>query len=249
VSAPRFYAPDVDPQSTDTVLPADESHHLARVLRLVGGDEVVIFDGRGHEWLARVVRADREGTPVRLIEPRPSSPEPAVPIVLAQSVLKGDKMDGVVRDATMAGVAGIVPIVTERSLIRISTLTRAHAEERWRRVAVSSAKQCRRSRLPEIHRSRQFLEWLETPSDGPRLLLVEPESDAAGAQPLRAALAGPAPRVVCCIVGPEGGWTSEERAAAGSAGCLSVTLGPMTLRADAVGLIAISLVSFAMDRP
>ncbi len=164
-----------------------------------------------------------------------------------QAVLKGDKMDGVVRDATMAGVARIVPVVTERSLLGLAALERSHAHERWQRVAVASAKQCRRARLPIIDSPRLFRDWLEAPFEGRRLLLVEPSTDDGGVQPMRAALAGPAPAAVACIVGPEGGWSVAERAAAVSAGCSLASLGRMTLRADAVGLVAVSIVNFMFD--
>ena len=171
-----------------------------------------------------------------------------MPTVLVQAVLKGDKMDGVVRDATMAGVARIVPVVTDRSLVGLSALGRAHAHERWQRVAVASAKQCRRARLPAIDPPRPFREWLESPFDGRRVLLVEPSSDAHEtsvrcAPPSRA----PAPPSVACIVGPEGGWSAEKRDAAVAAGCVLASLGQMTLRADAVGLVAVSLVNFAFE--
>jgi 16S rRNA (uracil1498-N3)-methyltransferase len=244
----RFYARDLDPSHDGAVLSAEESHHLVRVLRLVRGDDVVVFDGRGHEYRARVTRADRHAASVAIIEALPPSPEPPIAIMLAQAVLKGEKMDGVVRDATMAGVSRIVPLVSERTFAKLSSLVRAHALERWQRVAVASAKQCRRSRLPEIAQPRQFLEWLDTPFPGRRLLLAEPQPGAA-AHALRDALGEAPPPAVCCIVGPEGGWTAEERQAAENAGCPPVTLGPMTLRADAAGLVAVSVVNFALENP
>jgi 16S rRNA (uracil1498-N3)-methyltransferase len=247
VTRPRFYAPGLDRSAAETLLPADESHHLVRVLRLVAGDEIAVFDGRGQEFHARVVRADRTAAAVLLGDPIVTPPEPTVPTVLVQAVLKGDKMDGVVRDATMAGVARIVPVVTDRSVISLAALDRGHAHERWQRVAVASAKQCRRARLPTVDPPRAFREWLQGPFDGRRLFLLEPSADAPGTVPMRAALEGPLPPAVACIVGPEGGWSAEERDAAVSVGCVLASLGPMTLRADAVGLVAASLVNFTFD--
>ena len=247
VTRPRFYVPGLDPSRDETMLPEDESHHLVRVMRLTAGDEIAVFDGNGHEFLARVVRADRKGVTAAIGDPIAPPPEPVVSTVLVQAVLKGDKMDGVVRDATMAGVARIVPVVTERSLPGLAALGRAHAHERWQRVAVASAKQCRRARLPIIEAPRPFRDWLAAPFEGRRLLLAEPSSDAGGIQPMRAALDGAAPVAVACIVGPEGGWSAAERIAAVSAGCALASLGQMTLRADAVGLVAVSIVNFMFD--
>jgi 16S rRNA (uracil1498-N3)-methyltransferase len=242
---PRFYAPDLDPSRTETTLSPEESHHLVRVMRLVGGDPVSIFDGRGLEFEGRVVRVDRNAAIVSLDRPAATAPPPPVPTTLVQAVLKGDKMDGVVRDATMVGVTRVIPIITERTLVKRSSLERAHARERWQRIAISSAKQCRRAALPSIDPPLRFLDWLEAPGDGRRLLLVEPSADD-GAVPIRAALSGE-PAAVTCAVGPEGGWTAEEQQTAEAAGCALASLGSMTLRADAVGLVAVSLIHFALD--
>ena len=231
------------------MLSSDESHHLTRVLRLVTGDAVEVFDGKGHEFAGRVARADRFAAKIALVAALPGVPEPAVPTVVVQAVLKGDKMDGVIRDATMAGVAVIVPIVTARSLVNIPALRRAHALERWQRIAIASAKQCRRSRLPEIELARPFDDWLSAPFDGPRLLMVEPSAGRDGAVPMRQVLEVPPPPAVACVVGPEGGWTDLERDAAARAGCIATSLGPMTFRADAVALVAASILTFAFEPP
>jgi 16S rRNA (uracil1498-N3)-methyltransferase len=240
---PRFYAPALDPSATRAVLAADESHHLARVLRLAPGDAVTIFDGRGHEFLARVERADRDAATVTLVEPVAPTPEPAVRVTLVQAVLKGDKMDEVVRDATMAGVSHIAPVVTERSNVNINALRRAHAAERWQRVAIASAKQCRRAWVPPTELAVTLDTWLAAPFTGLRLLLVEPSAGEQGVLSMRQLQARDRPESAACLVGPEGGWTSEERQAALAAGCVPATLGPLTLRADAVALAALAALS------
>lgn len=247
MTLPRFYAPDLDRGSDRATLSADESHHLVRVLRLARGDHVVVFDGRGGEFLARVESADRQAAGVRLIEPRQPAADPAVPLVLVQAVLKGDKMDTVIRDATMAGVSRIAPILAERSLVKASALARSHALDRWQRVAVSSAKQCGRARLPAIDMAVRFEEWLQAPFDGLRLLLVEPSGETDRSSRLHEVLPDAPPAAVACIIGPEGGWSAAERTAATDSGCEAVTLGSMTLRADAAGLVAVGILSFAFE--
>ncbi len=242
---PRFYAADLDPSLAEATLSAEESHHLVRVMRLVTGDAVSVFDGRGVEFEGRVVHTSRTAAVVSLDRPVEGLPAPPVATTLVQAVLKGDKMDDVVRDATMVGVSRVIPVVTERTLVKLSSLERAHASERWQRVAIASAKQCRRAALPAIDPPRGFLEWLKTAPDGRRLLLVEPSADS-GAMSLKESISGD-PAAVACAVGPEGGWTTAEQEAAANAGCVLASLGPMTLRADAVGLVAISLIHFALD--
>src|SRR3954466_384581 len=117
---PRFYAPDLDPDAATIALPPDEALHLTRVLRLGPGDRIAVFDGRGREFLAPVAAASRDRVQVDLVEPVTAVPEARVPLTLAQAVLKGDRMDDVVRDATMMGVAAIDPIITAHSLARSS---------------------------------------------------------------------------------------------------------------------------------
>jgi 16S rRNA (uracil1498-N3)-methyltransferase len=242
-----FYAPELDPERGEVVLPPDEAHHLTRVMRLDRGDEVSVFDGRGRECRARVERIQKGTVSLTILETLPAPPEAEVPIALAQAILKADKMDAVVRDATMAGVARITPLVTERTLVSLASLARGHTLERWRRVAVASAKQSRRARLPHFDLPSPLTDWLRAPLEGLRLMLVEPAPDGRDLRSLRAALAGSRPVAVTCIVGPEGGWSAGERETAVSAGCVPVSLGPMTLRADAAGLIAVSLVSYALS--
>ena len=242
-AVPRFFAPDFDPADREATLSLDESHHLTRVLRLRVGDEVTIFDGRGHQFAARVTQAAKTAT-LTILHAIPAPPPPPVPIVLVQAVLKGDKMDDVIRDATMVGVATIVPIVTERSLVSVSALTKGRAVNRWTRVAIASAKQCGRADLPAIQPPIGFDAWLATPFGGRRLMFAEPASEPRP-RTLRAALAGSKRAAIACIVGPEGGWAVAEREKARAAGCIAVTLGSMTLRADAAGLVAASIVSFA----
>src|SRR5262245_57079893 len=99
----RFFAPALDAGDERVVLPREEGEHLVRVLRLGPGDMVSVFDGRGHEYLARVISAVRRDVSLQVLSRVEPAREAAVPLTLAQSVLKGDKMDDIVRDAVMLG--------------------------------------------------------------------------------------------------------------------------------------------------
>src|SRR6185436_18552711 len=111
---PRFHVPGLTSSASRVELPEDEAEHLVRVLRLGVGDEVDVFDGRGGLWRAEIVHAAKRSAAVRLIAPATPAPELAIPISLVISVLKGDKMDDVVRDAVMLGVTLIRPMISER---------------------------------------------------------------------------------------------------------------------------------------
>ena len=238
---PRFHAPDAHAPGDLIALPEDEGEHLARVLRLKRGDQVIVFNGRGQAFDAIVENAGKGSARVVLVEMRDAAPEPRIAITLVQAVLKGDKMDDVVRDAAMIGVAAIQPIVTTRSEVTQASVMRGRRRERWERIAVSSAKQCGRAVVPSILDPEPFeavatlLEERRLP--GPALMLVEPS--AGGDVVSLRELEGTPPREASVLVGPEGGWTPEEIAQA-SGRCRLVTLGGRTIRGDAMALVSVA---------
>ena len=236
---PRFYAPDLDAELASVILPADEARHLTRVLRLGAGAEVAVFDGRGTEYRAVVEAAVRETAALRIVERLPTPPPPAVRVNLVLAVLKGDNMDAAVRDGTMMGAESIQPVLTDHTDVKPSFARRPETLARWRRVAMASVKQCRRATLPVIHEPQNFSAWLASSDSQVRLMFVEP-SAAEKRLPLKAALTMPMPATAAVILGPEGGWSREELQAAAAAGCTLVTLGPLTLRADAVPVAAMA---------
>lgn len=233
-------------------LPRDEAEHLTRVLRLGVGDTVTVFDGRGHEFLAKITAAAKRQVRLQLLSRVEPAEEAAVAITLVQAVLKADKMDDVVRDAVMLGVAAIQPIVTRRTEMTVAALIRGARVERWQRVALASVKQSRRATLPEVRMPLTLETYLSDPPATLRLMLVEPEAfasardDSARVQPhrLSALQQQPRPDDAAVLVGPEGGWADEECATAQRQGVQLVTLGRRTLRADAVPVAAISVLQF-----
>jgi len=238
---PRFLGA-IDDAAATARLDADETRHLSHVLRLGIGEEVTVFDGAGREFRARVERVSRDGADLALIEPSESAPEPAVHITLVQAALKGEKMDDVVRDATMMGVVGIEPLITAHT---IAHLKPGSAPERWRRIAIASAKQCRRAVVPAIGPGVTFDDWLARDAATLRVLLVEPAAGRTDLNPAdHTGLKGARPQTVSLLVGPEGGWSPEEIARAVASGYRSLTLGRRTLRADAVPIVALGVLQY-----
>ena len=225
---PRFFAPALTGLDAPVRLPEGEAAHLSRVLRLAAGDTVAVFDGRGAEYLARVERVGRDRAVVRPYERVASVCEPAVALTVAPALLKGRKFDDVVRDATMVGAAAVQPLTTAR------TLSPPRDPGRWSRIAVASAKQCRRAIVPEV-RSPCSLEGLfDRDRSAVRLLLAEPGAADDGAAGFGALAQEPRPASATLAVGPEGGWSADEVQAAAAAGFRIVTFGRLTFRADAV---------------
>jgi 16S rRNA (uracil1498-N3)-methyltransferase len=248
VTLPRFLAIGVDSARGVATLSADESKHLTRVLRLGPGDEVEVFDGCGSEYAARVASVARPSVTLQLLRRLESIPEPVVPFIYAQAILKGASMDDVVRDATMLGAGAIVPLISAHVAVKAAGLERGRPAERWRRVALASVKQCRRSRLPEVLDPLRFEDWIaEGSSSALRLLLVEPAAAPEGTKPIRSLFDRRAPASAALVAGPEGGWSAGEVTSAIAAGYEAVTLGPLTLRADAVAVAALSVFRTVWD--
>ena len=245
-SVHRFFAPALDSGDETVTLPRDEAEHLTRVLRLGVGDTVSVFDGRGQEFLARVASAVRRDVRVQLMSRVEPAAEAAVAITLAQGVLKADKMDEVIRDAVMLGVAAVQPIVTKRSEATVAALMKGARLDRWRRVALASVKQSRRAVLPEVRMPQTLETFLGDPAAAMRLMLVEPGL-SADAESLSAIQKDRAPADAVLLVGPEGGWTELEWSSAAARGVRLVTLGRRTLRADAVPVAAISILQFLWE--
>jgi 16S rRNA (uracil1498-N3)-methyltransferase len=243
----RFYAPALDPGDETVALLRDEAEHLTRVLRLGVGDTVAVFDGRGHEFVARVASALRRDVRVQIVSRLEPAAESGVALTLAQAILKGDKMDDVIRDAVMLGVYAVQPIVTRRSETTVAALMKGARLDRWRRVALASVKQSRRAVLPEIRMPLMLDTALDEPATGLPLMLVEP-SASASVEPMSALRHAPVPADAILYVGPEGGWAAEEYAAAAARGVRLISLGPRTLRADAVPVAAISVLQFLWDQ-
>jgi 16S rRNA (uracil1498-N3)-methyltransferase len=239
---PRFLSESLDADAGVARLSDDEARHLSQVLRLAVGDQIAVFDGAGREFRARVERVNREGADLRLLEECPAAPEPAVRLTLAQAVIKGEKMDDVVRDATMMGASAIEPLITEHTTAHIQP---GRAPGRWRRIAIASAKQCRRAVVPAIGAGTAFQDWLAQDRAEMRVLLVEPSAAVEGHPP--STLSGSRPASASLLVGPEGGWSVAEITEAVRAGWLPITLGRRTLRADAVPIVAIGLLQFVWD--
>jgi len=235
----RFYAPDAHRTGQIVTLPEDEAAHAIRVMRLKAGDHVRVFDGAGHEFLAVIEQATKTNLDVRLEEPHAAAPERRIRVALAQAVLKGEKMDDVVRDAVMMGVTSIVPLMATRSEVSLATLQRRRSRQRWERIAIVSAKQCGRAVVPAIEEPC-VLDALaaRVASDGQATTLMFVEPAAAGGA-LSEFTAAPRDSATV-IIGPEGGWTPEEIALMAPT-TARVTLPGPTLRADAMAVVALTM--------
>jgi 16S rRNA (uracil1498-N3)-methyltransferase len=229
--ADRFYCPDpvVDGRLT---LTGEEAHHLARVRRVKSGDVVEVFDGRGSAWRAEVQAIQRDRADLVVLGGPLPDRSASCPLTLAAAIPKGDRCDWLVEKATELGIDRLVPLVTERSVVD----PRSGKLDRLRRVIVEASKQCGRNRLMVLEPSAPWADYLSEETASTRLVAHPggrpPSSWAPTALGERVALA----------VGPEGGFTDVEIAAARDAGWQDVSLGPTLLRIETAGLVGCSMI-------
>ncbi len=239
----RFYAPTASRTGVRVRLPDSEAAHLTHALRLKTGATIQLFDGQGHEFSGSIVTTDRTGTVVETFEPIDPAPEPLVAITLAQALLKGRKFDAVVRDAVMLGVSAVRPLITDHTDVPDAALHSDIACQRWRKIAIASAKQSGRAVVPVIESPISFNRHLTGTGDGLRVILVEP---SAGPLPDRLDLlmSRPRPQHAMLTVGPEGGWSENELNRARAEGWEMLTLGSRTLRSDATPIVSVAILLY-----
>lgn len=219
------------------MLPADEAHHLARVLRLGVGDAVFVFNGEGSEWECEIVQVNKHETELGILRKLTDAVESPLHLTLAQALIKGDKFDWVVQKATELGVTRIVPLITEHSDVKRAEERAEQKLERWRRISLEALKQCGRRRLVEISEPISFVQFCESASS-PCLIFSE-----RGGKTLHAVAAdlNHPDRLSVCVAS-EGGWSDAELQKAEASRFLPIHLGRRILRTETAAIAAITLV-------
>jgi 16S rRNA (uracil1498-N3)-methyltransferase len=226
---PRIFCPSPLAAGTTLDLAAAAAHHVLRVLRLQAGDALTLFDGAGGEYYAELAQATRRGVAVRVIEHRDIERESPLTVTLVQGLAAADRMDQVLQKAVELGAAAIAPVVATRSVARLEGVRAERRVEHWRQIVIAACEQCGRNRLPQVHVPCALATWLSAPSAAALRVLLLPEATAVLGD-----LGRPAGAVEL-LVGPEGGFTVEESAAARAAGFRPVRLGPRIMRTETAG--------------
>jgi 16S rRNA (uracil1498-N3)-methyltransferase len=213
-------------------LTADQSRHLLTVLRLAPGAEIEVFDGAGRRFRAVLAGQELE------IGARLAADGRKTDVVLVQALAKGEKMDLIVQKATELGATRIVPLTADRAVVRLDGDRGRSRAERWRRIAQEASRQCGRADVPRID---EPMAWdgvfALARGEDRRALLLDPEE-----RELRLGAAARGVSQLLLAVGPEGGFSAEEKAAAAQATFVPVGLGPLVLRSETAGLAALAVV-------
>ncbi len=213
-------------------LPEAQAHYIGRVLRLATGDAVQLFDGSGQEYLGELVEVGKKSVQVELREQFAGLAESPLHLHLGQGLSRGERMDWAIQKATELGATEITPIVSERCEVRLKDERADKRLAHWRQIAISACEQCGRSVVPVIHPPMPLAEWLAQTAAELKLVL----------HPVAETLASHArPASLAFLIGPEGGLTDDEVAAAQRAGYRAARLGPRVLRTETAPVVALSV--------
>ena len=225
-SLPRLYVREPLGDGVQIALDGSQANYLGNVLRLGPEAELLVFDGRSGEWLARISQAAKKRMTLT-VERKTRAPETVPDVWLAFAPVKRAQTDWLVEKATELGAARMIPVMTQRTIAERVRLDRLES------IAIEAAEQCGRTRLPQIVEPMLLRRFVDELDAGRRLYFA----DESGGEPLAATFReGPA----AILVGPEGGFTDDERAFVRASGASAISLGPRILRAETAALAALS---------
>jgi 16S rRNA (uracil1498-N3)-methyltransferase len=218
----------------EIALPEQAGQHLVRVLRLEAGASFVIFDGSGGEYRAEIAAAGKQ-VRARVLGHDVVDRESPLDITLLQGIARGERMDLIVQKATELGVARIVPVIAERSVVKVDAKLRERKRDHWQSIVISACEQCGRNRVPAVSAPLSLGDAIQIlPASGSRCLL------AADAQETLAATASASRGPVALLIGPEGGLADNERQFAHANQFVACRLGPRIMRTETAGLAALA---------
>jgi 16S rRNA (uracil1498-N3)-methyltransferase len=245
---PRIFHPQPLQCGARTTLGAAATHYVARVLRLRAGASLTLFNGRGGEYGVTLESIGRNDAVAIVDTYQAREAESPLHVTLAQGISRGERMDFTLQKAVELGVTAVVPLFTMRGNVRLSGTRLENRIEHWRGVISSACEQSGRNHIPKIEAPQGLAEWLSTleqpraaeltpsfMSDIPLRILFDPEgSHSLGS------LARPQ-HGITALIGPEGGLSQEEIAAAQRRGFIAARLGPRVLRTETAGVVGLSV--------
>ncbi len=230
----RLYVDDPLAAGAEFALPPGATRH-AQVRRVQPGGALTLFDGRGADWPATVLRVARDAVTVRVGEPAAVDRELPVAVTLAFGMPANERMDALVEKAVELGAARLQPLQCARSVLRLDGDRARRRRDHWQAVAVAACEQCGRAVVPTVEPVRELAAWLQAGAPAGRRVVLTP---GPGVSPLTVAAADATP--LCVLSGPEGGLSPDEQRAASAAGFVAAGLGPRVLRADTAPLAVLA---------
>lgn len=237
----RFYCGQENIIGDTVYFDKNESKHIGKVLRLEKGEEIIVSTGDGMDSFCTLLSSGEECV-ARINKTVKNENEPSCEIILFQSVIKNEKMDFLVQKVSELGITKIVPVITERTVVKIEDAKKEEKkQERWQKIALEACKQCGRSRIPEVVKAVKLSEAVKMLAKcDEKLVAYEEEKTQGITSSVNKA------ETIGYFIGPEGGITEEEHKLLKDCGAISVSLGKRILRAEtaaiACGAVVLALI-------
>ena len=238
---PRFFMDASKILDGRVLLDADETRHAVSVFRIKKGESLDLFDGKGHRFLGTAGEITGGRLSVNITEKTEAIFPSPVQITLGVGVFRPERMEILVQKACELGAHAILPLITERSIVKLSPERWEAKHKRWQKIIQESCKQCGLPFAPEISLPQTFKNFISQIKNYDRTLIPTLEGPTTT---LAAVLSGPPPRHILALVGPEGDFSPGEVNLALAAGAKPVSLGPLVLRSETAGLYILSTIHF-----
>lgn len=241
----RFFCPSANITKEKIVIAdKDKVHHLKNVLRLKMQDEAVIFDEKGNEYKAKIEELSTRNITMIIKERCPAQAQKKFKITVAPALPKGSRMDDIIDKLTQLGVDRIVPLLTERVIIKLDKNKSQLRKRRWQKIAQAASQQSQRNSIPIIDAIKDIRDVLRE-APGFDLRLIPTLLGSRGS--LKEILSGMRPKNILVLIGPEGDFTEEEVDLAKRAGFIPVTLGNLVLRVETAAIAITSFIGLYAD--
>lgn len=240
---PRFFIQPQQINSDTALIKGPDVKHIRRVLRMTVGDTLTLLDGRGNVYLAKIIEFNKEQIHCRILAQQAANSDPKIQVTLVQGLPKGDKMETIIQKCTELGVSRVIPLAAARSVVKLDDKKAADRQQRWQRVAMEAAKQCRRTSIPEV---AGLSDWDNILARIPPAALVLMPWEAERSQSLAEILRQKslAPPEVYIFIGPEGGFEDDEAQRLKDKGFHLITLGNRILRTETAGPSVLTMVLY-----
>lgn len=246
MALPRFYCSEKMAVGQVIELPASVAQHALRALRLGRDDKLILFNGNGGEFQATIVGISKHGAAVVIEKYLDIERESPLVITLAQAVCANEKMDWIVQKGVEMGISRIQPLVTKLSVVKLSAERAERRMKHWQQIVISACEQCGRNHIPRMLPLISLPGWLDA-----QIIECKNLNNGIACNPcfilsptakkgLREFPGSSAVTALTLLVGPEGGFTPEEEAAAAVAGFIPLRLGKRILRTESAALAAVS---------
>ena len=236
--SPRIFHSAPLTSGSNITLTGSAAAHLGKVLRLRKDDTVILFNGDGLNYNARIISVTRHEVVVSVAASADPDTESPINVSLLQGICRNQRMDLLIQKSTELGVKSIQPIIAERSVIRLTDERTLRRLAHWQNVAISACEQCGRAYIPEVGRPESLIAVCEQLANTVTCLMLDPAGDDMPESTIRSA------QSIALLIGPEGGLTDTERATATNAGFQRVRLGPRIMRTETAPLAALSILQY-----